>query len=369
MPTIPINDIVNVAISVSSVSAVRAGFNLGLIIGSSAIVSAVDRVKLYSSLEEMIAAGFDAAKPEHKAALLYFSQNPKPTKVAIGRWDKTGIETAVEAVIACRAANTDWYAFTICDAVEADILLVAAYTEAMAPSGAFFYTTKDADVPLGTAGNVMLALKAANYKKTLGQYSETDYAVAAIMGYAMGANTKAAGSAYTLAYKSEIGVVADDLDNTELGAILDANGNAYINQGTYYNLFRQGKMASGVSFDEVLGLDMLSNDIQLSIMDLLAGQSKVPQFEDGVTMLINAINSTCAASLSRGFLAPGVWKGPQILDLAYGDTLSQGFMVQAESLAGQTQADREARKSPNLLVAVKLAGAIEFAVIVVNVNR
>jgi hypothetical protein len=343
-----------------------------LIIGDSTIISAVDRVKLYASLEEMIAGGFALTDPEYKAALLYFSQNPKPTKVAIGRWDSTpvtGDVTLVAAVTACRAANSDWYAFTVCDAIKADILLVAAYAETMIPSGAFFYTTKDADVPLGTAGNVMLTLEAAMYKRTLGQYSVTDYAVAAIMGYAMGANTKAAGSAYTLAYKSEVGIVADALDSTELEAILDANGNAYINQGTYYNLFRQGVMASGVSFDEVLGLDMLSNDVQLSVMDLLAGQSKVPQSEDGVTMLVNAINSACIASLNRGFLAPGIWKGPQILDLAYGDTLSQGFVVQAESLADQTQADRDARKSPNLLIAAKLAGAIEYVVITINVNR
>jgi hypothetical protein len=372
MKLIPLSDVVNVSISVSPISAVRSGFNLGLIIGTSAVISKATRIKVYSTLEEMIADGFAIESVEYKAANLYFSQSKRPSKVVIGRWDitpVTGDATALEALTDCRAKNSDWYGFTICDATKADIIACAAYAETMIPEGIQFYTTADADVPLGTAGNVMLTLKTSAYKRSLGQYSTTPYAVSAIMGYAMGANTGEINSAYTLAYKQEVGVTPEDIDVTELTNITNANGNVYINQGISYNVFRQGEVASGVSFDEVLGIDVLSNDIQLAIMDLLAGQSKVPQTEGGVSLLVNSINSPCIKALGKGFITPGIWNGPQILGLEPGDTLAQGFMILAEPIATQSQADRDARKSPPIYVAVKLAGAIEFVLISVSINR
>ena len=369
MPTLSLNDIVSVVVSVSPAATVRSGFNLALIIGTSTIISAADRVKLYSGLEDMIADGFAADDPEYVAAQRYFAQVPKPSTVAIGRWDTTGDETIVEAVTACRVKNTNWYVCTVCGATKANIEDVAEYIETAVPTAAFFYTTADVDVPAGTAGNIMVLLKAANYKRTLGQYSTEDDAVAAILGYAMGANTGLANSAYTLAYKSEVGVTPEDLNLTEVTAIKAQNGNVYINRGATYDLFEQGVMADGTAFDELLNLDMLANDIQLAVMDLLVSVPKVPQTEDGVSLLVNAINGPCSEARNKGFIAPGVWNASPILNLNTGDMLSQGYLVLADTIANQSQSDREARKSPPIYVPVKLSGAIEHAVINVLVNR
>jgi hypothetical protein len=38
-------------------------------------------------------------------------------------------------------------------------------------------------------------------------------------------------------------------------------------------------------------------------------------------------------------------------------------------VASQSQADREARKAPTLQVALKLAGAVHFVDVIINVNR
>lgn len=369
MSTFPLNEIVSVVVNLSPISVVRPSFSLGLVIGSSTHISAATRVKTYNSLTEMAADGFATTDAEYKAAEIYFQQQPKPKKIAIGRWDKTGAETAVQAVTACRIANSEWYACYLIDAVKADILALASYIEACTPESAFFYTTEDSDVPLGTAGNVFLTLKGLTRRRSIGQYSTKDHAAVAIMGYAMAANVAAANSTYSLAYKIERGVEVESIDQTQLTNILNANGNVYINQGSYYNVFRQGRMADGASFDELLGLDMLVNSIQLAVMDLLVSLPKVPQTEDGVSLIINTINKVCAESANRGFLAPGVWGGPTVLGLEPGDTLTQGFVVQAESIASQSQADRDARKSPPIYVCVKLAGAIEFVAIQINVNR
>jgi len=74
MPTLTLNDIVQVVVSVSPAATVRPGYNLGLIIGDSTVISTADRVKLYTGLEAMIEDGFAIDDPEYLAASLYFSQ-------------------------------------------------------------------------------------------------------------------------------------------------------------------------------------------------------------------------------------------------------------------------------------------------------
>lgn len=369
MATLPLSDIVNVSVVVSPIAATRSNFNLGLIIGTSTVISASDRIKLYTKVDDMVIDGFTINSSEYKAATLYFSQVPKPQKVAIGRWDTTGAETAVQAVTLCRAKNTDWYSCMICGAVKADIIAVSEYIEAALPSSTYFYTTSDADVIPKTAGNIMATLKASNYMRTIGQYSTYADAVASIMGYAMGANSSTANSSYTLAYKKEVGVTSEVLSLTDLTAIKSQNGNAYVNRGNTYDIFEQGIMANGQHFDEVLGLDMLTNSIQMAVMDLLVGVRKVPQTEGGVTLLINAITGPCNDSKNKGFIAPGIWKAAPVLTLETGDTLSQGYLILSETIDSQSEADRSARIAPPIYVCVKLAGAIEFVLIEVLVNR
>ena len=370
MPTLSLNDILNVVINVSPTATVRNAFNLGLIIGKATIISAVTRVKLYSSLTAMKADGWTGSEAEYLAAQTYFSQVPAPGNVLIGRWDGTGSETALQAITACRVINSDWYAATFATAiVKADIVAIAAYIEAATPASTFFYTTADSDVPLGTAGNVLLTLQASAYRRSLGQYSATANAVVAIMGYAMGAMTGLAKSAYTLMFKPEVGITADALTTAQVTAIKGANGNVYINRGSTYNLFETGVMASGVFFDEVINLDILASDIQSGLMTLLQSVTKIPQTEDGVTSIVGAITTACESAVNKSVLAPGQWTAAPILNVKTGDYLTKGYIVVADSIANQSSVDRAARKSPPVYVLVKMAGAVQSVVINILVNR
>jgi hypothetical protein len=368
MPILSLNQVVNVSINVAPVTAIIANFNIGLIVGDSTIISEVIRVKKYAGLLEMIADGWLGTEPEYKAALLYFSAKPAPAKVIIGRKGLT--DTALQAVTACRIASTEWYICTVCEATKADILAVAAFIEAVVPTSVYFYTTKDADILTNTAGNVFLTLKGLKYRKTMGQYSNTDDAVVSIMGYAMGANTGLVGSAYTLAYKPENGVAVEvALTDAQCGTIEDSNGNIYISRGVQYSIFESGVMADGTPADEVINLDILANSIQQSVMNLLVTIAKVPQTEDGISMILNAIVTPCKAARDIGFVAPGVWKAAPLFNLDTGDTLSTGYAIMASSIREQSVEDRAARKAPPIYVALKLAGAVEHVVINVQVNR
>ncbi|KKQ88299.1 MAG: hypothetical protein UT13_C0002G0008 [Candidatus Pacebacteria bacterium GW2011_GWF2_38_9] len=367
MSTLPLNTDVNVIINLSPLASPRNAFNLGLIIGDTAVISAGDRAKEFASLEEMITEGFAITDPEYLAAQLYFSQKPQPTRVLIGRQDS--LETPVQAVTACRIANNEWYSCLVCGATKTEIEALAAYVESASPSTVLFATTADADVPTGTAGNILKTLKAAGYQRTLIMYSTDGDAAAAIMGYAMGANTGLINSSYTLKFKKCVGVTPEALTTAQVSAIEGDNGNIYVNRGSYYNMFEQGVMADGTFFDEILNLDKLANDIQLNVMDVLYGNSKVPQTEGGVGMIRSAIISANEQAKSIGFVAPGKWTGPNILGLSTGDTLPQGYVILSDSIDAQAPADREARKSPPIYNCIKLAGAVHSVIIQVNVNR
>lgn len=282
-------------------------------------------------------------------------------------------DTPLSALMACRAANFSWYVCMSCQAVTADHKDIALWVESATPSTVYFFTTDDADVPLGTADNIFDYLRDRSYSRTLGQYS-TDatlgaYAVAAIMGYAMGQNTGLANSAYTLKFKQEVGIDTEDLTSTQISNIENANGNLYLSYADYYTIFEQGKMANGRFFDEIINLDMLVSDIQLGVMDLLYQNPKIPQTDAGVTQIVHAINVACELSVTRGFLAPGTWTGVSVLNLNTDDYLPKGYLVQTTALADQSAADREARKCPPIYVCIKEAGAIHSVTIEVRVNR
>ena len=363
--SLSLTPIVDVQITLGAVSAPRNSFNLGLIIGSSTkteplnetVIPTAERIRIYTDLDDMLSDGYTTDSSEYKAALLMKSATPlAPNRIAIGCWDKANDEEAVDAVRACRIANAEWY------------------TETAEPSSTYFYTVATEDV-LSSSGNstdIFIFLKDKNYRRSFGQYcgqEDTPDAVAATMGYAMGNNTSLANSAYTLAYKSLPGVTTDDLTNTQVEYIKSNYGNVYINRGYYYDVLEQGTMADATRFDEILNLDMLSNNIQLNIMDLLYQSTKVPQTDAGVTSIMNATAVACDQAVKIGFIAPGKWNGSAILNLKTGDTLPDGYLIQAESVNDQSQADRDARKSPPIYVSAKLAGAIEHVTIGVTVNR
>ncbi len=327
----------------------------------------------------MLSDGFTEGKPEYKAAQLYFAATTSPRKLAVGLQD-SGDASITDTLNACRAANSEWWAFTVCGAQDVDIKSCAAWAETAAPDVMYMYTTKDKSVldSNGDEKSIFKALSDKHYRRSFGQYcghEDTPDAVAATMGYAMGANRGVAGDAFTLAYKSLPGVTTDDLSESQVNHVTGSsesaghNGNVYITRGEEYDILQQGYCADGSSFDEILYLDMLKNDITLNVMDLLYQSRKIPQTEGGVTDIINVINRACKKYVTLGFIAPGQWGGEECLELKRGDYLPDGYLVQSEAVNEQSPADRDKRKAPPIYVCVKLAGAIEFVTIKVNVNR
>lgn len=382
--TLPLEPVVNIIVNLAARSAVRKAFNLALLIGETTIIPQDERVRVFSGINEMLEAGFETDDRLYKAAALIFGQAKKPQRVAIGCIGKitvtgetpsTRVETPVETFAACREANGEWYVGIYCSPItKTEHLAVAEYMEAIKPNSLYAYTTSDADVLTDAPGNIFAAMKAKNYRRSIGQYSSKHPdAICAIIGWAMGAMTGTAGSAYTLAYKTEVGVETENSSGVFASSAVEKikgnNGNVYINRGSYYDIFEEGNMADGTWFDEMIFLDKYQNDMQLSLMDLLYQNNKISQTEAGMTQLIDAVKEVCQDMNRVGFIESGVWKAADILNLKKGDTLPSGYFIQSEPIDEQSQADRDARKAPPIYASLKLAGAIHHVTVQVDVNR
>jgi hypothetical protein len=379
-----LNSIVDITVQISPLAAPRATFNELLIIGTTDVIDTTERIRVYEDPADMLTDGFITTDPEYEAAQIYFSQSPAPRRLWVGRQDITisPAESCLDAVIACRAAGYDWYMFIALAAGSADHKELAEWTESAQPSTLYAFTTADADVLEANSSPVGIFeyLKTLNYSRTLGVYSTNQggspvlypnnkYAAVSVMAYACGQNTGLAGSAFTLKFKNLIGIATEPLTSTKINNIEAQNGNVYLSYGNFYSFFEQGKMAKGYFFDEMINLDMLVNNIQLSVADLLNATPKVPQTDEGVTQLVHVVNQACEQAVNIGFLAPGTWTGVDLLNLKTGDMLPKGYVVQTQPLSEQSRADREARKSTPLYVAIKEAGAVHSILIGIYVNR
>ena len=377
---LPVSNVVNVDVIMSPVAATGRNFGALLILGTSTVIPVTERIRQYSAIED-IGDDFGADSPEYEAATIFFSQSPKPTLVYIGRWAKTlaegeagAVETLLQAVNAC-LQYTNWYGLAIADSadlVEADVISVAAAIEASSLSRILAVTTADVNVLVSwNTDNIGYKLKAADYSRTFWQYSSSSkYAAISAFGRAFTVNFTGNNTTITLKFKTEPGVTHETLTTAQASAIDAINGNVYVYYANDTAIIQQGVMANGDFFDERHGLDWLQNYVQTNLYNLLyTSTTKIPQTDAGVTRLMTNVEASLDQAVNNGLVAPGVWNGGPIGQIESGDTLTKGYYVHADSVENQAQSDREARKSPVIQAAIKLAGAIHYADVQINVVR
>lgn len=377
---LPVSNVVNVDVIMSAVAATGRNFGALLILGTSTVIPVTERIRQYSAIED-IGDDFGVDSPEYEAATIFFSQSPKPTLVYIGRWAKTlaegeagAVETLLQAVNAC-LQYTNWYGLAIADSadlVEADVISVAAAIEASSLSRILAVTTDDVNVLVaGNTDNIGYKLKAAGYGRTFWQYSSSSkYVAISAFGRAFTVNFTGNNTTITLKFKTEPGVTYETLTTAQAAAIDAINGNVYVYYANDTAIIQQGVMANGDFFDERHGLDWLQNYVQTNLYNLLyTSTTKIPQTDAGVTRLMTNVEASLDQAVNNGLIAPGVWNGGPIGRIESGDTLTKGYYVHADAVANQAQSDREARKSPVIQAAIKLAGAIHYGDVQINVVR
>ena len=174
----------------------------------------------------------------------------------------------------------------------------------------------------------------------------------------------------TLKFKQEPVVTYETLTTAQAAALDAKDANVFVYYANDTAIIQQGVMSNGDFFDERHGLDWLQNYVQTNLFNLLyTSTTKIPQTEAGITRLLTNVEQSMDQAVSNGLVAAGIWNGGPIGQVSPGDTLTKGYYVYANPLSTQAQADREKRKAPLIQVACKLAGAVHFADVQINVVR
>ncbi len=284
-------------------------------------------------------------------------------------------ETPAECAETLADASSAWYGLMFAASTSITIAqhtAVAAYIEAASISRVYGVTLTDSRCLKSTyTEDLGSVLSDAGYSRTVLQYSSSsDYAIASFLGRAFAVKFKGSLTCITMKFKDEPEVDAEYLTESQADTLTSKHINVFVEYDNDTAIVQEGVTADGTFFDEVHGLDWLQNYIQTKVWNLLyQSTTKIPQTEKGMTQIKNRIAAALTQAVNNGLVAPGVWNGDEFGNLSQGDYLDKGYYIYSESIDDQDSSDREDRIAPDIQVAAKLAGAVHFVDVTVNVNR
>ena len=372
-----IDPVVKVNVNIAAASAARGTFDVGAILGPSAVLDTTTRFATYDSLAAMATAGFADSSPEYKAAAKYFGVNPSPASVVVifySTADGTA-ETPVTALLDAIDKGAQFYAVYYCPKASETSANIMAYVEGIDSAltsmnrGVQFYGATGTVSSLVTSGGLFYAMS-AGYRRSVGLYctSQADDA-AALMGLAMGMSRTHTNNAFSLCYKTANGVSVNNLTETEVNSIKDVNANVCVERVLNRYTIEAGAVCSGLRFDEVLYIDRIAYEIQTGLYSMIAdSDTKLPQNDSTSTLFINTIAGILESYYNAGVLATGAWRGAAISGISTGDVVDHGYNISVDSFDMQSVSDRAARKAMPITVLLLLSGAVESVVLNLNIQ-
>lgn len=345
---------VNITITVGSAQTGRAGFQKPM--GVFTFASPTPRQNgPYTSVAEVT-----AAMPAVTAAIAWaaavFSQSPSVPSVIIGRRDAADASyTAVmDAIELANAAG--WYAHNIESRVQADIALVAAWTESRRK--VFNYQTSDAGVLAGTGGTTMLAMQTAAYNRTFGHYHSvnTEYLDGAILGRGLAMDLDQPNGKGTFAYKQVAGIATGtNLTEAQATALRTANGNYYTLASApsgvdLARFYYPGWMASGRFVDTTIVNDWLEARLQEAVLGAFIAAPTQIDYDDGGLQYVRGV--------AFSIFDKGCVNGAFVRDAVSTVTGRRTPWVDVPKFASISPADRAARRMTMTAEAV-YKGAIQ----------
>ena len=298
--------------------------------------------------------------------------NLAPTYVVPGTDQKViPPATIPQALLALSLVYGDWYAAVVVKSPLTDDEIQATANYIMGAERKMFgVTTLDATHLLSQSGNIFKALYDEQAYRVVAQFDTTDkYAIVSFLARALSVNFAGSNTTITMKFKTEPSVTPEPV--TELQASqAKALG---INYYAYYDtvpLVAEGTVIGGRFFDEVHILDWFCDAVQKNVFGVLyQSPNKVPLTDAGTHRLQAAVESACRDGVKNGAFAPGIWNGDPFGNLETGDRLDTGYYIYADTVDNLSPSDRQERRAPPIQVALKLAGAIHFADVIVNFDR
>lgn len=362
-----LDPIVSVNINVAASTAESSVFDVGLILGSSAVISASDRVKSVTSADELLTLGFDDDSSEYLAAVQYFGVSPAPASLLVGRINTS--ETPVQALSAVLDKTRAFYGVYVCGLTTEDTLTMVSALEALDRYCLFYGVCGTVSMVTSSVETLSL-VKATGTNRALGAYLKSGDLGSAVMGLAMGLARAHAADSFALCYKTVASLTPTPITQAEVNSIKNLNGNVYVTRGYTRNLFENGTVASGLRYDEVLYLDQIKADLQEACLGVITDRTdRLPQNDTATTVFFNAISGVLNGYARRGILGTANWRGAPVAGIQTGDPMENGYALWADSYDDQSEADREAHKAVPIHIVLCLTGSVESIVLTVNVQE
>lgn len=352
-----IDDVVKVVLTLGAPTTNTNVFDVGLIIGSSDVISAADRVKTFKNMDEVLAEGFQATSDEYKAAAMYFANDPAPASVLIGRMASG--ETPVTALSAVLAKTHGFDSVYVCGATAAQVEALVAHLDTLGHLHLWYDVA--GSVADAIAANALFdTLRKTGSRRCCGLYHTTDNAGAAAMGALLGKLHANPNGAVQACYSTLAGLDVTDLTQSEVDSIKNIGGNVYVSRYNSRGLFENGQTPSGLRIDDSIYLDALAADMQAACFDVITDQStRLPQNDGTSTLFINVLAGVLTNYANRQIIGGGVWKGRTLGRIKRGDVLEGGYAFYVDSYDHQSEEDRAAHKAMPITVAIILGGSVE----------
>lgn len=195
--------------------------------------------------------------------------------------------------------------------------------------------------------------------------------MASYMGRGLSTIFNGSNTTQTMHLKTLIGVQPDaTLTQTLLNKAIAAGVDTYANIEGVAKVFTSGLNSF---FDDVYNLLWFVGAIKVTGFNVLATVStKVPQTEEGLSLLKGAYRKIAEQGITNTFLAPGDWNSPTTFGIQqdlYDNIRQRGYYIYSAPVSQQAVTDREDRIAPLVQIAIKYAGANHSASVIININR
>lgn len=252
-----------------------------------------------------------------------------------------GIVEDLQTIVALPGGN-DWYSLAIESRTTDDIMNAAGYIETQRKI--FGVASSEAGIKTGSTTDTASKLKAKSYSRSFIFFSadQANYPEAAVFGVI---NPLDPGS-YTAKFKTLVGIVADDLNDSELSFIKGKFAN-YYTQVAGVDIFQEGTVAVGEYIDTIIFVDWLQAQIEEGVFSDLINNPKIPFTDVGGAVLEKQVR----AQLQKGIRVGGLAADP-------------APTVTTPKVADIDPLDRQARIFKTIEFSANLAGAIHFTEIV-----
>jgi hypothetical protein len=375
-----VNNIINIQTRISPAGLGFANFSTAVLFAPEAELPVGFDTDTYRSYTSMASLDDDFASSTetYKAANRWLGGIPSTSNLIVYGVDALDADWATTMGKARDKIWWFWSFFTApVYADAADVAEIAAWCESFESYFMNCQTSTSAAEIRDPADSTDIAtvLTTAGYRYTSTFAHATDpYAGISLCKWFAGVNYSADKSTITGEFKKLSGVAAEDLTDTEYGAMTLATKKAVfysvvelqgsVDAGRVLNSWSHSTY--GEFIDDVVNLAAFVNNLKVSLYNTIANSTtKVGQDPIGQSSLIGSARSVCEQYIANDYLGPRNYIDPDDGVSKY--TAGYEILTKPEDILDLSDSDRNARKSAPIRVRIFRKGAIHAVDVSVDV--